>query len=269
MRPVIRARGLSVVYPTHRGLLEVLRHPLKRPQGVEALRAVDLDARPGEVLGLLGPNGAGKTTLLKVLADLVRPCAGSVEVAGHDLSTEPRAVRASVGWIPSEDRTFFFRLSGRENLRFFAALDGLDPGEADARIDEELERFGLADQADRRFGLYSTGRRKLFTVIRGLLPDPPVLILDEPTNGLDPFAGAALQEHVKEELARRRGRTVVWATHRLEEVAKLCDHVVLMHGGGVRFHGHKEEFAALAASGGEGRSELEEAFALLTREGEA
>jgi len=241
----------------------MLRRPFAPTKSVLALSAVDLDAAPGQVLGLLGPNGAGKSTLLKVVANLVRPSQGHVEVAGHDLASNPLAIRRAVGWIPSEERSFFFRLTGRENLRFFAATHGIPRRLADRRIDEHLERFELREQAEQRFDLCSSGRRKLFTIIRGLLHEPQVLILDEPTNSLDPPTARTLQLFVRDELARARNLTIVWATHRLEEVRDICDRTLMLHHGGVRFDGEVAAFEAFAADQSTG--DLFDAFDALLR----
>lgn len=150
-----------------------------------ALDDVHLVLDTGESVALVGPNGAGKSTLLRVLATLVLPDSGIARVLGHDVVRDPAAVRRSIGVTTSDDRSFFWRLSGRDNLRFFATLQGVPDDVARRRIDELLERLGLTDAADRRFSGYSSGMRQRLSLARALLHQPPVLLLDEPTANLD------------------------------------------------------------------------------------
>ncbi len=197
-----------------------------------ALREVSVDIRPGEVLGILGPNGAGKTTLLRILCGLVTPDAGEVRVQGP------------VGLVTPGDRSFFWRLTGRENLRFFAALQ--DAPEAD--IDAVIHRFGLEEFIDRVYRSYSSGMKKRLAVARALLGDPHVLLLDEATDSLDAASAAELISVVRQR-ARGTARSVLWATHRVEEVLALCDRVVILVEGQVRFAGALSEFKAILEAG--------------------
>ncbi len=238
----IRVRNLCKTYPNSRGLLEILRHPIRRTTGVVALQGIDFEAYSGEIFGLLGPNGAGKTTLLKILANLVLPTSGDVLLAGCDLLRNPRKARRCIGYVPSDERNFFWRLSGQENLRFFADIHEVPPRLAAERIRFYLDYFGLQGVAGKRFALYSTGQKKLFTIIRALLPAPRILILDEPTNSLDPPATKRLVEHLRRELVGKEHQSIIWATHRLEEASDVCDRILLIDKGKARFCGLSADF---------------------------
>jgi len=201
-----------------------------------------------QVTGLLGPNGAGKTTLIKILANLVSPSSGVVRADGVDARSQRLALRRRIGYVPSEERSFFWRLSGMENLRFFAALWEIPAQEAALRIREYLQLFEIEALAPRRFESYSAGQKKLFTIVRALLPQPDILVLDEPTNSLDPPNARRVMAHVRDQLVAEEGCTVLWATHRLEEVHEICDYVALVDEGRVRFAGSAAEFASLSGA---------------------
>ena len=201
---MIRVRGIQKTYAPQRGLIDVLRRPFQRPAGTHALKGVDLDVGEGEIFGGLGPNGAGKTTFLKILVNLVLPSAGEATLAGHDLVRDPIEVRRSVGYIPSDERSFFWRLSGLDNLRFFASLQEITPREAERRIEHYIELFGMGRYANQTFALYSSGQKKMFTIVRGLLARPPILVFDEPTNSLDPPMAKQVMDHVTQLAAEGR-----------------------------------------------------------------
>ncbi len=206
----------------------------KRFGPVAALRGVSLRVRTGEVVALLGPNGAGKTTLLRILATAVLPERGEALVAGHDVTREPLAVRQKVGVALGDERSWYWRLTGRRNLKFFAALYGIRGREADARIAEVLRRVGLDEVSDRRFDGYSSGMRARLSLARSLINHPRVLLLDEPTRNLDPIASSEFRE-VLAKLARKRGVSVLFATHDLHEAAELADRVLGLSAGLVAF----------------------------------
>jgi len=214
---------------------------LRRPQQSIALRGVSFELRAGEITALLGPNGAGKTTLATIIADLTRADSGNVTVVGLPVPERSREAQQHIGYLTTNDRSFFWRLSGRKNLEFFAALHGFRRAEAHRRTTEMLERFKLTSQADRPFHSYSTGMKKRLGLARAFLHDPKVLLLDEPTNGLDAQSTEELLELVRYQI-QRTGKTVLWATHRAEEVEKLCDRVIVLIGGEKRFDGTSELF---------------------------
>src|SRR5262249_45820917 len=173
------------------------------------LDGVSFDVHQGEIFGLLGPNGAGKTTLLKVLSCLVSPTSGSAFVQGSDIAVAEHRVKTSIGLVTSDERSFYWRLSGRENLHFFAALYNLPRPDIRRRCQGLLEKVELLKHADQPFMEYSTGTKQRLAIARALLHDPPVLFMDEPTRSLDPTAAKHLREFVVSTLNRKEGKTVL------------------------------------------------------------
>jgi ABC-2 type transport system ATP-binding protein len=202
----------------------------KRFGAVTALDDVSLQVAPREVVVLLGANGAGKSTLLRIIGTTVLPDAGTVMVGGHDGVAQPRAVRRSIGLLIGEERSWYWRLTGRENLEFFAALYGLPRRRRRTRALELLAECGLADAAERRFSDYSSGMRLRLSLARALLTEPPVLLLDEPTRTLDPIATRNFREQLLA-LVEQRGTAVMIATHDLHEAAEAADRVLVLRDG--------------------------------------
>ena len=225
----IEVRDLCKRYRKTRGLREAIRR--KPPEHVDALRGLSLDVERGTVHGLLGANGAGKTTLLKTLATLVVPTSGSARVTGIDVERDPAAVRARIGMVVAEERSFYWRLSGRDNLLFFASLHEVTGAEREERVDDVLEVVGLAKDARRPYREYSSGMRQRLSIARGLVPRPEVLLLDEPTRALDPPSAAWIRKFVRERLVGERGVTVLVATHDLLEAETTCDRLSLVDRG--------------------------------------
>lgn len=208
-----------------------------------ALDDVSIAVAPGEIHALLGPNGAGKTTLMRLFSGLVAPTAGSVRVLGADASRATLAARRWSGLVPSGDRSFYLRLSGLENLLFFARLGGLRRRAARERALAALERVDLLDAARTPVGAYSHGMQKRLSLARALLGEPRVLLVDEATHDLDPEAAANVRAIV--ERVARGGAAVLWATQRIDEVRGFADRVTLLRAGRVRFAG---SVAALIAA---------------------
>ena len=230
----------------------------RRYGGFTAVDGVSLQVRPGEILGFLGPNGAGKTTTLRCCAGLLRSHAGEIAVAGHSLAVSPLAARAALGFVP--DRPFLYeRLSAREFLEFLAALYEVPAAAAEARAAELLARLELAAAADDLVETYSHGMRQKLSLAAALLHDPPLLMLDEPLIGLDPYAARTLKDLLRERAVRGLG--VLVSTHLLEVAERLCDRVVILHRGRVAAQG------SLAELRGERRdASLEDVFLALTRD---
>lgn len=228
----IETQGFTKVFYQRQGISR------KRP--VVAVDHVDLTVRQGEVFGLVGPNGSGKTTLLKMLATLILPTSGSARIYQFDLSQD-HLIRPLIGFLSAEDRSFSPRLSGRQNLELFAALQNLSPGEADLRIQEGLALVGLDGEAETWFQYYSTGMKRRLGIARVLLHNPEILLLDEPAKHLDPLFGTRLMQWLKRELVERQGKTVVVCTHRMEEARALCDRVALMACGRLQSCGAADE----------------------------
>ncbi|MBP7693382.1 MAG: ABC transporter ATP-binding protein [Anaerolineales bacterium] len=230
---------------------------------MEALRGLTLTIAPGEFCGLFGPNGAGKTTLIRILATLVTPSAGAAGVLGYDVVRQAAQVRARIGLVVSDESAFYGRLSARANLEFFAALQGLGPAAARRRSAEMLEFFGLSAAAEAPAQTFSTGMRQKLNVARALLHDPPVIFLDEPTKGLDTLSAAALRALLKDELVRRRGKTILLTTHDLAEMEQLCDRVAILEAGRLRAAGAPADLIREASASVVYRLELAEPAADL------
>jgi len=231
--PAIEARGIRKQFAKKRSIGELVRHPFRKSERVLALSGVDLEMQEGEILGLLGPNGAGKTTLLKIFSCLIFPDEGYARVRGIDTVRENR-VKPLIGLVNSDERSFYWRLSARENLRFFARLYNVEGPRIGARIDELLERVDMLESADRPFSGYSSGMKQRVAIARALLHDPPILFMDEPTRSLDPAASLALRRFVQEQLKERDHKTILLATHNLHEAEELSDRVAILAGGRVR-----------------------------------
>ncbi len=209
-----------------------IRGLAKRFRSVQALAGVDLDVDRGEIIALLGPNGAGKSTLIRILATTVLPDSGTARIGGFDIVAQSAAARRSFGLALGDERSWYWRLSGRQNLAFFASLYGLSRLDGANRVDQLLSDVGLSEAADRRFDGYSTGMRMRLSLARALLPDPPVLLLDEPTRSLDPVAAVAFRQRVVG-LGRERTIAILYATHDLHEASAIATRVVVLAAGQV------------------------------------
>jgi ABC-2 type transport system ATP-binding protein len=203
--------------------------PANRRADFVAVDGVSFDVGAGEVFGLLGPNGAGKTTTIRMLATLLEPTDGTARINGYDVAQRPDAVRQSMGAVLTGERSIYWKLTGRENLEYFAALYHLPPAVAKRRVGELLERLELANRADEYVERYSSGMKQRIAIAKALLADPPVVLLDEPTVGLDPQSARNLRELILE--IKREGRTVLLTTHYMEEADQLSDRIgIIDHG---------------------------------------
>ena len=221
-----------------------------------AVAGLSFTVAPGEIYGLLGPNGAGKTTTLRILAGILVPTTGSAHVAGIDVARDPLSVRRRLGFL-TNTTGLYPRLSGRELLRYFARLHGMSRDATAARIDALVAALALGPFFDRRCESLSTGERQRTSIARAVLHDPDVLILDEPTAGLDVLASRFLRDFVRAE--RDRGKAVLFSTHYLAEAELLCDRIGLLHRGRLLAEGTP---AALRGAADDAPS-LEEAFLRL------
>jgi ABC-2 type transport system ATP-binding protein len=201
-------------------------------RAARALHAVNLRVERGEIFGLMGPNGAGKTTLLRVLATLVIPSEGWARVSGADVVHDGDAVRRAIGLAAGEQRGFYWRLNGLENMEFFAGLLGLAPAAARRRAEHVLEIVDLLPYARESVEYYSTGMRQRLGIARALLSSPRVLLLDEPTRSLDQYATQRTHDLIRH-LAEETGVTVLLATHHPAEAAALCDRAAILVDGSV------------------------------------
>ena len=237
-------------------LLEI-DHLTKKYGTKIAVDDVNFNVNGGEIFGFLGPNGAGKTTTLKVAVGLLQPSAGTVRVNGYDIQKQPLEAKASSGFVPDEPN-LYAKLTGRELLRFVADLYGVDPAQINRRIDELLRLFDLTAAGDDTTDSYSHGMRQKTSVAAALMHDPKVLVLDEPTVGLDPKS-ARLIKDILRQLADR-GAAIILSTHILEIAEHMCDRIGIINLGKLTAVGTMDELRAL----GKGESSLEDIFLSLT-----
>jgi ABC-2 type transport system ATP-binding protein len=220
---VVEARDLRRTYKTTTGTIR------RRALEVEAVRGVSFSIEPGELFGLLGPNGAGKTTTIKMLITLLLPTSGTATVLGHDVVAEPHAVRQKIGYVFGGDRGLYERLSALDNLRYFAELYGVDPSIQKRRIGELLDLVGLTGREKERVEGYSRGMRQRLHIARGLVHDPRVVFLDEPTIGVDPVGARELRTTIAS--LTESGKTVLLTTHYMFEADALCDRIAVITDG--------------------------------------
>ncbi len=216
---------------------------------VVALDDVTFEMRPGRIYGILGPNGAGKTTTLRLIGTSLLPSAGSVDVFGHDVEVDAKAVRRLVSAVYGGDTGLYPRLSAVDNLRFGAAMRGLGRAEGTDRSRKLLTRVGLDPDETREVGFYSRGMKQRVHLARGLLTEPKVLLFDEPTIGLDHTTSTEFRAILRE--LREPDRVVVLTSHNLRDLEELCDDLVLIHRGRIRADAPTEKIVAGAPSAGE------------------
>jgi ABC-2 type transport system ATP-binding protein len=239
--PAIRVRGLR-----------------KRYGDFEAVRGLEIEVATGELFGVLGPNGAGKTTTLMILAGLLEPTSGEVEVAGYRLATEPLEAKRRLGYVP--DRPYIYeKLTGREVMRLFGDLYDLESERIDRLSREWLATFDLAAKADQLVESYSHGMKQRLVLAATLMHDPEVLVVDEPMVGLDP-AGARLLKNLMRERCDR-GRTVLMSTHTLQVAEETCDRIAIIDRGCIVAHGSIDDLRRQLARDG---ASLEEIFLAMT-----
>src|ERR1700736_3525262 len=213
---MIEARGLSKRF-----------HDKKRGE-IRAVDNVSFRCEPGRIYGLLGANGAGKTTTLRILATILEPSEGTALICGHDVVEEPEKVRANVGFL-STATALYPRLTAQELVEYFGRLNGLDEAVLKKRVDEIFQRLDMNDFRDRRCDKLSTGMKQKTSIARTLVHDPPVMIFDEPTLGLDIMTARTITAFIRE--CRNNGKTVLFSTHIMSEVEKLCDTIGIIQSG--------------------------------------
>ncbi len=224
----------------------------KKRGEIRAVDGVSFRCQPGQIYGLLGANGAGKTTTLRLLATILQPTDGSARVAGFDITEQPEQVRTKIGFL-STATALYGRLTARELVEYFGRLNGLNGGALRRRTDELFALLGISDFADRRCDKLSTGMKQKVSIARTLVHDPPVMIFDEPTVGLDVMAARTIVGFIRD--CRNRGKTVIFSTHVMSEAEKLCDTIAIIHNGKLLAEGSLAELRARS-----GLDDLEEIF---------
>ena len=212
-------------------------HDKKRGE-IRAVDGINFRAQPGKIYGLLGANGAGKTTTLRILATILKPTDGTAIVAGHDVFDEPEQVRAKIGFL-STATALYGRLTARETVEYFGRLNGLNGSELKQRVEELFALLDANEFADGRMDKLSTGQKQKVSIARTLVHDPPVMIFDEPTNGLDVIAARAIVGFIKD--CRNQGKTIIFSTHVMSEAEKLCDTIGIIHNGKILREGTLDE----------------------------
>ena len=236
---LVAAKGLTKRFSSRRGT-------------IDAAVDVSFECPAGRIFGLLGPNGAGKTTTLRMLATILTPTEGTAAIAGFDVRAQPGEVRERIGFLATETG-LYDRFTARETLRFFGRINNLSPEEIRSRSDEIFAMLDMTELADRRVGTFSTGEKQKLSLARSILHDPPVLILDEPTFGLDVMAARTVVETIG--LFREQGRTIILSTHIMRVAEKLCDRIGILFRGRLHALGTLEEL-----TGRFGGDDLEEIF---------
>ncbi|MGP8074532.1 MAG: ABC transporter ATP-binding protein [Thermoplasmata archaeon] len=221
--PAIETRGTTRAFESRKGFL------FREKTRTEALKGVDLTVERESIFGLLGPNGAGKTTLTKILSTLLLPTSGTALVLGHDVTKETEWLRPRMGLVLGGERGLYNRVSGRENLRYFADLYGVPVAERERRIREVLERVDLTEAADRRTEEYSRGMKQKLHLARGILHRPQILFLDEPTIGLDPKSARETRKLIRSLVSD--GVTIFLTTHDMFEAEELCPRIAILSKG--------------------------------------
>ena len=237
----VEAVGLGRTFRTRTGIRRRTR------TDVEAVRGVTFTIERGELYGLLGPNGAGKTTTIKMLITLLLPTYGTARVLGHDVVEDVRAVRGRIGYVFGGDRGLYERLSALDNLRYFSELYGVPPRDQATRIGQLLELVGLTGRERERVEGFSRGMRQRLHIARGLLHDPDVLFLDEPSIGIDPVGARELRATIR--VLRDQGKTVLLTTHYMFEADELCDRIAVIRQGEIVAEGTPSDLKELVPGG--------------------
>lgn len=252
MEKVIEVKDLCREYVTYKGAIR------RKKEVVEAVRGISFDVNRGEIFGLLGQNGAGKTTTIKMLTTLLAPTTGICKVFGYDTFGQEKQIRKRMNFIFGGEMGVYRRLSGRDNLRYFANLYLMGSEEREQRIQEILELVELTESADRLAETYSKGMIQRLQIARGLINDPEIIFMDEPTVGLDPLGAHMLRDIIRK--LRNEGKTVLLTTHYLPEAEELCDRMVILNHGEIVAKGTPAEIKGNAAT-------LEDAYIQLIKGG--
>jgi ABC-2 type transport system ATP-binding protein len=231
---IIITRDLTKYFTPSTNLIDFFPRMFKKRSVVKAVDGVTLEIERGEIFGLLGPNGAGKTTLIKILCTLIVPTSGEAYVDGLDLPKNGEAIRKSIGLVTGEERSFYWRLTGMQNLKFFAALHGIRSEEIKTKIEYLVELLDMQEYIDTRFDEYSTGMKQHLAVARSLLGDAKILFMDEPTKSLDHSSAEKLRRFIKQRIVNQEKKTVVFTTHILREAADFADRLALMDRGVIK-----------------------------------
>ena len=228
-----------MIYTAPKPYIDYIRKPFKK-RNFYALKNVNINIQSGDRVGIIGENGAGKTTLLKLIGGLLYPTHGNVIIDGVDTQKNNLKARKTVGYVLNEERSFYWRLTGNQNLRFFGSLDNLFGEMFEKRKDNLLRLVGLEEHGDKLFANYSSGMKQKLAIARGLISNPRILILDEPTRTLDPISAEEVKKILLTDIQGNTDNILLIASHRLEEVRDICNKVCFMKSGKIIKYDHIE-----------------------------
>lgn len=229
---------------------KVITGTLKRSRSkVRAVNGLSFSVKEGEIYGLLGPNGAGKTTTIKMMTTLLVPSKGTLKVLGHDVTKDYKAIRESINFVFGGERNLYWRLSGEDNLKFFADIFKVPRQAQKELIDALLKRVGLYEDRHKKVETYSKGMKQRLQIAKALINEPKVLFMDEPTIGLDPVGAKLLRQIIKEEAAK--GTTIILTTHYMGEAEELCDRIAIINKGEFVAQGNIDELRSIYKTHGQ------------------
>lgn len=211
----------------------------KKFKDVEAVKGISFEVNKGEIVGLLGENGAGKTTTLRMLATMLKVTSGNATINGFDLVNEPEKVRHQIGILFGGEAGLYDRLTARENIEYFGQLNNMTDENLKSRTEELLKKFEMSEYADRRVGKFSKGMKQKVAIARSIIHDPEVMLFDEPTSGLDVSAAKIVHDFISD--CKNGGKAIIFSSHTMDEVRKLCDRVIIIHKGSIVESGSFEE----------------------------
>ena len=237
---MIEINNLCKEFYEPRTFLDYIIQPFGKGKAKIVLNKVNFNIKKGELFCMVGPNGAGKTTLIKILCTLVIPTSGTAFVNGYDVTVDEQKARESIGFVSGEERSFFWRLSGLDNLKFFAALYNIPYSKIPREIERVIKIAGI-DEPNKRFQEYSAGTKQRLSIARSLLKEPEILFMDEPTKSLDPMIAISFRKFIKEVLVLEHKKTVFFTTHQLNEAEDMADRLAILNKGTVKACGTLEE----------------------------
>lgn len=230
----------------------------KKRGEIKAVDSVNIECKPGRVFGLLGLNGAGKTTLMRLLSTTLKPSSGTAKVMGYDITSQPEKVKEKIGFLSSYTG-LYHRLTAEETISYFGKLNGMDEEKLKRRMDEIFDRFGMSEFRKRRVDKLSTGMKQKISIARAFINDPEVLILDEPTIGLDVVTSRTITQFIKE--SKQANRCILFSTHVMWEAQKLCDDIAIIHQGKILEVGTLDQLRAKT-----GLADLDDIFVKIVGE---
>ena len=227
----ITIKNLTKVFPEVVSIKKLLRNPFKAKNKKVVLKDINLNIKCGQIFAIVGPNGAGKTTLIKTMCSLLIPDKGEINYFGYDSTDNKINIKSMINLVSSEERSMYWRLTGRQNLKFFSSLYGLSKEESNIKIEQLVKMFHLSDHIDKRLNEYSTGLKQRLALAKSLLNNPEILFLDEPTRGLDPESSIEIKDMILNTLVKKEKRTIIYTTQLLNELLDFADIIAIINKG--------------------------------------